>query len=82
MPGLYKKHTATQPVMPEMRLEPLNVTPNAKGARVYPLYRLQARILLGVKTKLTHSQKQYNLLTILILIIICQVLVQRQSYNI
>ena len=25
MPGLYKKHTATQLVMPEMRLEPLNV---------------------------------------------------------
>ena len=25
MPGLYKKHTATQPIMPEMRLEPLNV---------------------------------------------------------
>ena len=25
VPGLYKKHTATQPVMPEMRLEPLNV---------------------------------------------------------
>ena len=24
VPGLYKKHTATQPVMPEMRLEPLN----------------------------------------------------------
>ena len=28
MPGLYKKHTATQPVMPEMRLEPLNVCLN------------------------------------------------------
>ena len=25
VPGLYKKHTATQPVMPEMRLEPLNI---------------------------------------------------------
>ena len=25
VPGLYKKHTDTQPVMPEMRLEPLNV---------------------------------------------------------
>ena len=25
MPGLYKKHTATQPTMPEMRLEPLNI---------------------------------------------------------
>ena len=25
VPGLYKKHTATQQVMPEMRLEPLNV---------------------------------------------------------
>ena len=25
VPGLYKKHTATQPVMHEMRLEPLNV---------------------------------------------------------
>ena len=25
VPGLYKKRTATQPVMPEMRLEPLNV---------------------------------------------------------
>ena len=25
VPGLYKKHTATQPFMPEMRLEPLNV---------------------------------------------------------
>ena len=25
VPGLYKKHNATQPVMPEMRLEPLNV---------------------------------------------------------
>ena len=25
MPGLYKKQTATQPVMPETRLEPLNV---------------------------------------------------------
>ena len=25
VPGLYKKHTATQPIMPEMRLEPLNV---------------------------------------------------------
>ena len=25
MPGLYKKHTATQPIMPEMRLEPLNI---------------------------------------------------------
>ena len=25
VPGLYKKHTATQPVMPEMRLEPPNV---------------------------------------------------------
>ena len=25
VPGLYKKHTATQSVMPEMRLEPLNV---------------------------------------------------------
>ena len=25
VPGLYKKHIATQPVMPEMRLEPLNV---------------------------------------------------------
>ena len=24
-PGLYKKHTATQLVMPKMRLEPLNV---------------------------------------------------------
>ena len=23
VPGLYKKHTATQPVMPEMRLKPL-----------------------------------------------------------
>ena len=25
VPGLYKKHTATQPVMPEIRLEHLNV---------------------------------------------------------
>ena len=25
VPGLYKKHKATQPIMPEMRLEPLNV---------------------------------------------------------
>ena len=25
VPGLYKKHTATQPIIPEMRLEPLNV---------------------------------------------------------
>ena len=25
VPGLHKKHTATQPVIPEMRLEPLNV---------------------------------------------------------
>ena len=25
MPGLYKKHTATQQVMPEMRLEPINL---------------------------------------------------------
>ena len=25
VPGLYKKHTATQPIMPEMRLEPLIV---------------------------------------------------------
>ena len=25
VPGLYKKHTATQPIMPEMRLEPLYV---------------------------------------------------------
>ena len=25
VPGLYKKHTATQPIMPKMRLEPLNV---------------------------------------------------------
>ena len=25
MPGLYKKHTTTQLVMPEMRLEPQNV---------------------------------------------------------
>ena len=25
VPGLYKKHTATQQVMPEMRLEPPNV---------------------------------------------------------
>ena len=25
MPGHYKKHTVTQPIMPEMRLEPLNI---------------------------------------------------------
>ena len=25
VPGLYKKHTTTQPVMPEIRLEPPNV---------------------------------------------------------
>ena len=25
VPGLYKKHTATQPAMPKIRLEPLNV---------------------------------------------------------
>ena len=25
VPGLYKKHTATQPIIPEIRLEPLNV---------------------------------------------------------
>ena len=25
VPGLYKKQTATQPVMPQMRLKPLNV---------------------------------------------------------